>query len=150
MVIAMRLQVRAEDARRSSVLVALGSVRTAILLYYARAQMPPPFGFGWPRYPGVSDLSGLDGNPGRIRGGAIPENPYSGAADAAGRHRVQRIDLPVTGTRRRPADNTGAWAYDEDRTGGRVGEPYPPGTLGFDVGTFWANTATPGVDEYLF
>ncbi|MBI3267575.1 MAG: hypothetical protein HYZ53_01030 [Planctomycetes bacterium] len=149
-VVLARLSWWEKDGRRTEALVALASVRTSIQLYFARTAMPPPVGMGRAMFPTLNELVGRGGGRARVLEHALPLNPYSSNPDFPARNEVLKIDLPPTGARRRPSGTTGAWAYDDDRVQGKPGEPYPPGTPGYDVGTFWANTSTPGVDEFLF
>ncbi|MBI3267571.1 MAG: prepilin-type N-terminal cleavage/methylation domain-containing protein [Planctomycetes bacterium] len=142
------------DAGRARTLAALGSVRTAISLYFSRTSMPAPAGGNRPWWPSLSRLQGSDAGPGPVLDTRMPDNPFSTRTEPAGRNDVLAGSASVaTGEHPAPQGTTGAWAYDEVGNavnGLSAGEPYGDPTQGRDIGQFWAGTDTPQVGEYRF
>lgn len=137
------------DAQKASTLGILGSVRTAISLYYSRSALPSQGGHVW--YPTIAQMKASDAGASDVMETKMADNPYSLNATPADRNDVTDAGIMTTlGNRTAPpALNVGAWAYDGVGTGA-AGQPYSSPSLGSDVGTFWADTTTSGVAERDF
>ncbi|MBI5368563.1 MAG: type II secretion system protein [Planctomycetes bacterium] len=144
------------EARRSAVNSALGAVRTAISLYVHRQAMPPPIGSNRPYYPTLALLQMSQNKPGIVFAQKMPENPFCSDNDLSARRRIVGKDAAVAdGVVPDPGENvlTGAWAYDSfmGAAGSSTeGEAYVEPPDGFDVGRFWADTHTKGIQEFKF
>lgn len=142
------------SARSAGVRGALGAVRTAITLYYNRSGLPPPRGSNKPYFPTLDMLKTSDAGPGLVLESNMPDNPCSTNVALAARNDLVGKNAAVAdGAHPDPAATTGAWAYDSFKGAAGSspeGEPYGEPPAGFDIGQFWADTNTSGIQEYQF
>ncbi|MBI5367919.1 MAG: type II secretion system protein [Planctomycetes bacterium] len=140
------------DAKRAATLGILGSVRTAVALYFSKNALPPPTGGNRPWWPNITQLRQSDNGPGAVMESKMADNPFSESGNTVARNDVSQLDVSAGGGRTNgmPTANAGAWAYDHQGTGlTNVGEPFVnPNGNQTDVGQFWAFTSTLGFNEY--
>lgn len=140
------------DAQKAATLGVLGSVRSAISLYYAKNALPPPTGNSRVWWPTITQMRNSDGGSSDVMESKMADNPFSTNATADNRNNVADMSgtMTASGARPSPGGTTGAWAYDGSGDGLAAGQPYASPSDGSDVGTFWANTSTTAVSEVNF
>ncbi|MBI5368562.1 MAG: type II secretion system protein [Planctomycetes bacterium] len=140
------------DAKKAAVLGILGSVRTALSLYFTKNALPPPTGGSRPWWPNVTQVQNSDNGPGFVMESKMADNPFSENGNTSGRNDVAAGAAQTGRTSGILAANAGAWAYDEQGSGiPATGQPISDFTSGVtDVGQFWAFTSTSNVSEFNF
>lgn len=138
------------DAKKAAVLGILGSVRTALSLYFTKNALPPPTGGSRPWWPNLTQVQNSDAGPGFVMESKMADNPFSENGNTSARNDVLTGTAEVS---RVPTvlNNGGGWHYDQVGGTLAIGQPVSDFTSGItDVGMFWAGTNTTGVQEHNY